>query len=294
MLKGHVFKKQIFGNQIFALFINTFLNGHNGISNDYKNSMKITYNGAMLTVNSGVACVQGRFIEEDTSSNISAGTDTAFCRLVIEINLDKENTVNDFTQAQYKIIKGSTSYPNLTQTEIVKNNSGIYQYELAQFKTSANGISEFIDKRTFLDFDSIYTKIQEEYRTILEELKNELASVEDGSAYMLNTIETKSFTANGINGTITRQGKVAVINFQINGKALSMTDIKIASETLRPSNSCSQSFIGIVGTSMSSALGPVSMHISDSGNGIDMSITKTPGLNEEYQTINGTMTYICA
>ena len=25
MLKGHVFKKQIFGNQIFALFINTFL-----------------------------------------------------------------------------------------------------------------------------------------------------------------------------------------------------------------------------------------------------------------------------
>ena len=31
MLKGHVFKKQIFGNQMFALFINTFLDGANGI-----------------------------------------------------------------------------------------------------------------------------------------------------------------------------------------------------------------------------------------------------------------------
>lgn len=39
MLKGHVFKKQRFGNEIFALFIDTFLNGKNGISNNYKNSM---------------------------------------------------------------------------------------------------------------------------------------------------------------------------------------------------------------------------------------------------------------
>ena len=27
MLKGHVFSKQLFGNPIFALFINKFLNG---------------------------------------------------------------------------------------------------------------------------------------------------------------------------------------------------------------------------------------------------------------------------
>lgn len=36
MLKGHVFSKQLFGNPIFALFINTFLNGINGVSNNYK------------------------------------------------------------------------------------------------------------------------------------------------------------------------------------------------------------------------------------------------------------------
>ena len=45
MLKGHVFAKQIFGNQIFALFINTFLNGKNGISNNY---LKYTINKILI------------------------------------------------------------------------------------------------------------------------------------------------------------------------------------------------------------------------------------------------------
>ena len=46
MLKGHVFSKQIFGNPIFALFINTFLNGRDGVSNNYKNGMQVTYSGS--------------------------------------------------------------------------------------------------------------------------------------------------------------------------------------------------------------------------------------------------------
>lgn len=185
MLKGHVFKQQIFGNQIFALFINTFLNGQNGISNNYKNGMAITYNGSTLTVQSGAVCIQGRFLEEDTSTDISAGTDTAYCKLVIEIDLDKQNSEEQFAQGTYKIIKGTSDYPAITQTEIVKNNSGIYQYELARFKTNSSGIIDFQDMRTFLDFDSIYGAIQKEYRTLLEQLKQELSNVENGSAYLL-------------------------------------------------------------------------------------------------------------
>ena len=46
MLKGHVFSEQIFGNQIFALFINTFLHGRNGVSNNYKEGMAITTTGS--------------------------------------------------------------------------------------------------------------------------------------------------------------------------------------------------------------------------------------------------------
>lgn len=185
MLKGHVFSKQLFKNTIFALFINTFLNGKNGISSNYKNAMKVTYSNSNITIASGAVCIQGRFLEEDTSTSLTTGTDTAYCKLVIEINLDKENTESELNQASYKIIKSTSAYPNLTQTNILKNNSGIYQYELARFRTSTSGISEFQDKRTFLDFDSIYDKIQQEYRTILEQLKQELSNVKNGSAYVL-------------------------------------------------------------------------------------------------------------
>lgn len=187
MLKGHVFSQQIFGHPIFALFINTFLDGKNGVSNNYKNGMAISYSGSNLTVDSGAVCIQGRFLEEDTSSTISAGTDTAFCRLVIEIDLNKQNTDSEFVQGSYKVIKSTSAYPNLTQTNIVKNNFGVYQYELAQFKTGTSGITNFVDKRTYLDFASIYDAIQAEYRTILEQLKDELANVQDGSAYVLKS-----------------------------------------------------------------------------------------------------------
>lgn len=185
MLKGHVFSKQIFGHPIFALFINTFLNGENGISDNYKNGMAITYNNSTLTVQSGAVCIQGRFLEEDSSTDIPAGTDNSYCKLIIEIDLDKQNTDSEFVQGSYKIVKSSSSYPNLIQTNIVKNTSGIYQYELARFRTTSSGITDFTDMRTFLNFDSIYYAIQTEYRAILEQLKQELASVEDGSAYVL-------------------------------------------------------------------------------------------------------------
>lgn len=214
MLKGHVFKEQIFGNQIFALFINTFLNGKNGVSDNYKNGMQITHNGSNLTVQSGAVCIQGRFLEEDTNTEISAGTDTAYCKLVIEIDLDKQNTESQLSQASYKIVKSTSGYPNLTQTNIVKNNSGIYQYELARFKTSSNGITDFQDMRTFLDFDSIYEEIQTQYQSILNELEDELKNVKDGSAYLLKTGGTANgdftfsghITANNITNSNRKQG----------------------------------------------------------------------------------------
>ena len=187
MLKGHVFKKQRFGNEVFALFIDTFLNQRCGIAQNYKNKMEVTASGEILTISSGCVCIRGRFIEEDTSTSLSVGTDTSYCRLVIEIDLSKENTDNELLQVNYKILKGSNNYPTLTQTDIVANNNGIYQYELAQFRTTSAGITDLVDKRAYLDFTGIYAEIQTEYREVLRQLQEELANVEDGSAYVLKS-----------------------------------------------------------------------------------------------------------
>ena len=177
MLKGHVFSHQLFGNPIFALFINTFTDGKNGVSNNYKNGMALSYSGSNVTIQSGAVCIQGRFLEEDASTTISAGTDTMFCKLVIEIDLDKTNTESDFLQGAYKVIKSASAYPTLTQTNIVKNNAGVYQYELARFKTTGSGITDFEDKRTFLDFASIYAAVETECQALISELQEDLADV---------------------------------------------------------------------------------------------------------------------
>ena len=202
MLKGHVFAEQIFGHPIFALFIDTFTGGRNGISNKYKNKMAITYSGSTLTVQSGAICIQGRFLEEDTSTSISAGTDTAFCKLVIEIDLDKVNTSSEFLQAEYKILKSSSAYPELTQNDIVKNVSGVYQFELARFKTNLNGISEFQDMRTFLDFETIYDSIDLEVQGLIDELEEKLADVEDGSYYQRKILTGTEAPTGGNEGDI--------------------------------------------------------------------------------------------
>ncbi len=197
MLKGHVFTDQVFGNHIYALSNDTFLNGLCGIF-EYKENMKITKSTDRIVVRSGCICIRGRLLEEDTYTEIPVDTDTAFCKLVIEINLDKENTDISFKQAQYRIIKSITTYPNLTQNNIVATNSGVYQYELARFKTSSSGISDFKDMRTFLTYKYIFAQIMSEYHSIIDDLKKELASVKDGSIFVLKEngkgLSTNDFT----------------------------------------------------------------------------------------------------
>lgn len=184
MLKGHVFKEQVFESQVFAYFIDEFLNHKCGVGN-FGNKMQVTRNGNNVTIQDGLACIRGRFIEEDSSTTLNVGTDTAYCKLVLEVDLDKENSEETLNQVSYKIVKSTTAYPNLTQTDIVKNNAGKYQYELARFRTSASGISDFQDKRTYFNLQSIYSAMETDFASFLEQLKTKIANVENGSAYML-------------------------------------------------------------------------------------------------------------
>ena len=203
MLKGHVFKNQTFGNQIFALFMNTFLGGHNGIINGYKNSMQVTYSGSSVTVASGALCIQGRFLEEDSSKTLEAGTNTLYCKLVLTIDLDKVNTDTDFNQGYYEILVDSADYPTLTQDDIVNTNSGVYQYELARFKTGLSGISDFSDRRSFLDFDSIYEELEQQ--TTLA-TKTELSNLDTTLRALIATKANTSTVNNNLAGKMDKTG----------------------------------------------------------------------------------------
>lgn len=158
MLKGQTFSEQVFESKIYSLFTNIYLSGRNGVARDYKNGMAVSYSGSNVTISSGAICIQGRILEEDSSTTLNAGTSLQYCKLVIEVDLDKTNTENDFQQGTYKIVTGESSYPSLTQTDIANNASGKYQYELARFRTSSNGISDFQDMRTFLESSTEFKK----------------------------------------------------------------------------------------------------------------------------------------
>lgn len=276
MLKGHVFSKQLFENPIFALFINTFLNGENGVSNNYKNGMQVTYSGSTLTVDSGAVCIQGRFLEEDTSTPIATGTNNAYCKLVIEIDLDKQNTESQLNQASYKVITSASGYPELTQTNIVKNVSGIYQYELARFRTTASGITDFQDMRTFLDFDSIFEEIRQEYGQVLQELQDELASVVDGSDYLLKsaggTVEGEIIANGGVRGNLTGN---------VTGNAATSTRLQTARNiTLTGDVTGSASFNGSTNVTITTNLANVAvLKGTITGDG-----TESPSKNLSYPT----------
>lgn len=199
MLKGHIFKKQAFGNQVFAYFINTFLNGKNGMGGDYGNGMNLIHTNTTITIQDGICCIQGRFLEEDSGTTIAVDSENMYCSLVIEIDLDKQNTESEFVQGSYKIVKSTNDYPILIKNNIVKNNSGVYQYEIARFRTGINGISEFQDKRTFLDLKSIYDEIEKENQEFLNEFQEKIHNVENGSAYLMKNGGTAdgNFTFNG-------------------------------------------------------------------------------------------------
>ena len=160
MLKGHVFEYQQFQHQIFAIFIHLFMNKANGVARSYKNAMNITYSGHTVTVDKGACIVQGRVLEEDASTTIDAGIETAFCKLVVEIDLDKVNTITDFNQGTYRVVKGESAYPNLTQEDTAGTNAGKYQYELARFKISNGSVTEFQDKRTYIEDQLKYGGIE--------------------------------------------------------------------------------------------------------------------------------------
>ena len=86
--------------------------------------------------------------------------------------MSKDNTDTNFTQGQFRILTGQSSYPALTQQKLTEN-TGIYQYEFARFRALSTGITDFVDNRTFLDYNSIF-----------EYIENQIEMIEDNSLYV--------------------------------------------------------------------------------------------------------------
>ena len=196
MLKGHVFNLQTFTSEAFALFIDKFLNGRCGVAKGCE--LSNTSNSA--TVGEGYFVVRGRFLQIISGETISNITENGYYSLVCEIDLSKTNTADQLNQAAIKVISSTSTYPILTQQDITGTGT-VYQYEFARFKVESGSITNFTDKRTFVDFTTIYDVIQNEAQGVLDDIEQALQNVLDGSAYLLKTGGT-------INGNLEVTGNI--------------------------------------------------------------------------------------
>ena len=208
MIKGFRFTNQLANAEIDARIHQEFLNKNDGIF--YGMELSKTTNS--ITISEGLCEISGRPVAVIDSETITVGTESLYCILVLEIDLSKESTKDIFNQVSFKLLTSSVDYPTVTQQDINKYNgtNTIYQLEFARFRSGTNGITDFKDTRKLLSFSGIYAQIKSDCKAVIEQIKQELANVEDGSAYMIKnqfvtlygTIKMPEANSGSLNGSL--------------------------------------------------------------------------------------------
>ena len=180
MLKGLVFNLQTFTSEAFALFIDKFLNGRNGVAQ----GCELSNTNNSVTIADGYFVIRGRFLQIIGGVTLDNISTNGFYSLTCEIDLSQTNTTEQLNQAEIKVVSSTITYPTLVQQDIT-NEGTIYQYEFARFKVEGGTITSFTDRRTFVDFTSVYNQIENEAQVVLNDIQNALSQVLDGSLYVL-------------------------------------------------------------------------------------------------------------
>lgn len=199
MILGQTYDEQLFKSDMFRLFINTFADSQNGIINHYKQSCSLSNTQSTITISDGAFLLQGGLIQVQGNETVVVDLDNTCCILAFEIDLTKENTETDFNQGKFKIVKGTTAnYPTLQQDDIVNNSTGVYQMEFARFVAGAGGISNFVDKRVFIDFPTMFENINTQVTELIAELQQKIQQAEnlpiDEDVYSSDDGESNTFT----------------------------------------------------------------------------------------------------
>lgn len=164
MLKGHVFNLQTFTSEAFAITFDKTLQGRCGVLQ----GCALSNTSNSVTIGAGYFVVKGRPLQVIGSETISNISNTGFYSLVCEIDLSKVNTEETLNQAGIKTVYNASTYPTLTQQDLF-NGGTVYQYEFARFRVANGGITDFTDRRTYLNFDTLYDIFEQ----TLEGLENQ-------------------------------------------------------------------------------------------------------------------------
>ena len=187
MLKGFRFTNQLANAEVDARIHQEFLNKNDGIFY----GMELSKTNNSITISEGLCEIAGRPVAVINNEIINVSSENLYCVLILEIDLSKESTMENFGQACFKLLTSTTGYSNVTQQDINKysGTNKIYQLEFARFRSGTSGITEFKDTRKFLNFSGIYSQVNAKCQEIINEIKTELSNVENKSRCFLKAIQ---------------------------------------------------------------------------------------------------------
>ena len=200
MIIGYTFDGVSYPAAPFAQMVDELLDHNEGVID----GINLTNTTSKITIGDGRFIIKGRAFEVKGGEEIlveATQSGELYCVLVAEIDLSKESSDSNFEQVSFKNLSSASNYPSLTQQDInnTQSENGIYQFELARFKNSVNGIKDFEDKRTFLSLDGIFTNANNKTDAIINLIRQELINVKDGSAYFLKATQLTNQDLNSIN-----------------------------------------------------------------------------------------------
>lgn len=172
MIVGHTFELQTFEVEAFSAFVNLFLNESSGIIR----GCEITANGKNIFINEGLMIIAGRIIEIKGQEKREINT-KGYHVLIVEINLNAQNTEEKLNQVNIRTIYGNDGYKTILKEDI--NNKGkTYQFELARFRY------DDVQNR-IIDLKVANTRI--EYKNILKILEEEVKKIKTGAETVLKS-----------------------------------------------------------------------------------------------------------
>lgn len=214
MIRGITFSEQAFYSADFAHYQNFFLNRQCGITK----GCRVTQDGTAVTIGTGyfIACGRLLNVEEPETVGASKGFSEGYNRIVYEIDLSKENTIEEFRQGEVKVLHTD----DLVQEDL-DGDGFVYQMPFCHFEWDGTAISDFVIDAPTLVLDNIFADVSANFEVVNRKFGqwfDERKAVVEG---MVEDLESEGFEK----AAVRRVVSLAAENWDAESKTYSFEEI---------------------------------------------------------------------
>lgn len=194
MLAGYTYDNQLFTSEAFRKFQDEFINGNCGVMD----GMSVTTTTTTATIANGWAIIKGGLLREQGGTTLSL-TENGYYIIALQIDLTQTNTETAFNQGSFVALRGTNTYPTLTQENLTDGGT-LYQMGLYKFQKTESGISGATDIRPMLNWTSLY----EVFYNKLAELEAETNVITTtGNKIITGSLEIQGGITGNLTGNVT-------------------------------------------------------------------------------------------